>query len=54
MNAGFASPLFLLGFASDERVFIDIPGLEYTMPDNKLHFALPINRLHFTFPDEDR
>lgn len=39
------------------------PGLEYTLPinrlqcrlcNNKLHFTLPINRLKYSMPEEDR
>jgi len=29
------------------------PGLEFTIPYNRLHYSLPINRIHFTFTDED-
>lgn len=40
----------------------DTPGLEYTLPANRLHYTVPTNRLHATFrenrlhwtlPDED-
>ena len=32
---------------------LTVPGLEYTMPDNKLHFTMDDNRLHYTMKDED-
>lgn len=31
----------------------DVPGLEYTMPVNRLHFTLPDSRLHYTLDEED-
>ena len=39
-----------------------VPGLEFTMPQNRLHFdvpenrmqyTLPVNRLHFSMREED-
>jgi hypothetical protein len=30
-----------------------VPGLEYTMSGEQLHYTLPVNRLHFTFKSED-
>jgi hypothetical protein len=33
---------------------LSIPGLEFTLPADRMHFALPISRIHFTFTDEDR
>ena len=50
-----------MGFAGGP-VVPTVPGLEYTLPDNrlhytlddnKLHFTMPDNRLHFTLPEED-
>lgn len=32
---------------------IDIPGLEYTLQENRLHFTMPEGRLHYTFTEED-
>jgi len=29
----------------------DVPGVEYTLPRNKLHYDLPRNRLHYTLKD---
>lgn len=31
----------------------DVPGLEYTLSDNKLHFSFTYNRLHYTLTEED-
>ena len=28
-----------------------VPGLEFTVPENRLHFAVPVNRMHYTLPD---
>lgn len=44
-----------LGFGASEVVVLppDIPGLEYTLPDDKLHFTLDEDRLHYTLPEED-
>jgi hypothetical protein len=33
---------------------LTVPGLEFTLPADRMHFALPISRIHFTFTDEDR
>lgn len=39
-----------------------IPGLEFTLPVNRMHFTaeenrmqhtLPVNRMHFTIPEDD-
>ena len=30
-----------------------VPGIEYTMRDNRLHYTMPENRLHYTIRDED-
>jgi hypothetical protein len=39
-----------------------VPGLEFTLPTNRLHFVvrenrlhytIPTNRMHFTIPEED-
>lgn len=31
---------------------LTVPGLEYTLNDNRLHFTLPVNKLHFTFSED--
>lgn len=61
---GWLWPLVLdpLGFGSTVVVVPpDEPGLEFTLPENRLHFtmpenllgyALPANRLHYTIPGE--
>lgn len=28
-----------------------VPGLEFTLPDNRMHFDFPENLTHFTLPD---
>lgn len=30
-----------------------IPGLEWTLPVNRMHYATPENRMHYTVPEED-
>lgn len=49
------------GYAAGASVIPNAPGLEFTLPTNRLHYALPenllgytldINRLHYTLPDE--
>ncbi len=27
------------------------PGLEFTLPENRMHFELPTNRMHFELPE---
>lgn len=27
-----------------------VPGLEFTLPTNRLHYEIPENRLHYTLP----
>ena len=41
---------YLIGDAAPSP---DVPGLEYTLPSNKLHFAMPENKLHFTVPNDE-
>jgi hypothetical protein len=28
-----------------------VPGLEWTFPENRMHYGLPINRMHCTMPE---
>ncbi|HDZ20080.1 MAG TPA: hypothetical protein ENH78_02150 [Phycisphaerae bacterium] len=48
--------------AKSELAVPTIPGLEWTMPENRMHYeppinrmhyAMPENRIHFTMPEED-
>lgn len=32
---------------------ITVPGLEFTLPEGRMHYTLPVSRIHFTFEDED-
>ena len=46
--------LHLLGLYSGITPFVGVPtvpGMEFTLPDNRLHFAVPVNRMHYTLPD---
>tara|TARA_R100000951_G_scaffold108212_1_gene104223 strand:+ start:851 stop:997 length:147 start_codon:yes stop_codon:yes gene_type:complete len=43
--------LFRLGDA--EVVAPTVPGLEYTIDGEPLHYTMPVNRLHYTLKDED-
>ena len=55
--------LMNMGFAGGAGVTAPTqPGLEFTLPANRMHFefpenrmhhTLPINRLHFEIPEED-
>jgi hypothetical protein len=31
-----------------------VPGVEYTLPENRCHFTMPENRCHFTIPEDDQ
>jgi hypothetical protein len=64
MAAGFTDFLrWSMGWLSaGAQVVPDTPGLEWTLPVNRLHWTLaeahphwtlPVNRLHFTIPEED-
>ena len=64
MASGFKDILrWALGWkAAPAEVIPDTPGMEWTLPENRLHFTLPAallhftlpeNRLHFTLPEED-
>lgn len=45
-----------------QEVVLAVPGLEFTAPENRMHFeavtnrfhfTAPVNRLHFEVPEED-
>lgn len=59
---GSAALVMTRGFTVGEIAAITAPGLEFTMPEsrmhyempeNKIHFTMPVIRTHFTMPDED-
>ena len=29
----------------------DQPGLEFTIPENRMHYTMPVNRMHHTVPE---
>lgn len=40
-----------IAFNSVAIVAPDSPGIQYQVPDGRLHFSVPDERLHFTAPD---
>ena len=46
-------PFLTFGLVIQEETALVVPGLEYTMGDNRAHYGLPVNRLHYTMPEED-
>ena len=47
-------PEFLLfGLQVAPETALTAPGLEYTLPSNKMHFTQPQGRMHYTIPEED-
>jgi len=57
-----AIPGMVRSFVAKLAVIPTIPGFEWTMPVNRMHYELPANRMHyvmsenqmhFTTPEED-
>lgn len=44
---------FFVGAGPVVAVVPDVPGIEWTAPDAKLHYTAQDNRIHWTAPDED-
>ena len=46
--------LLNLGFAGSGSTIVapTQPGLEYTLPDSRVHYGLPTDRLHYTMPED--
>lgn len=46
---------FIVGygrFGATTAIAPTTPGLEYTMPENRLHYTIDKQRLHYTLDDE--
>lgn len=41
-----------LGFGAAAVVVPTKPGLEFTLPESRMHFAMPESRMHFGGPEE--
>ena len=35
-------------FSSSGEIVPDAPGIEYTMPDRRIHHTAPAHRIHYT------
>ena len=39
------------GYSIGSIVVPTVPGMEWTLPENRLHFTLPEDRLHYDLPE---
>lgn len=50
---GILLPWAFLNLGAGESEPVTVPGLEYTLPENRAHWTLPDDRVHWTMPEED-